>query len=178
MTGITHSYAGLWTRVAAFMSDYLIIALYMVVLAIVGMIVAVALPGTAAALFGSPMSGQTTGFLLLTLPVTLYFVLLESSPRQATWGKRRRGLRVTDTKGERLTRVRALGRTLLKFIPWELAHTCIWQARFAQPEPSPVITVGFVLVWILVGANVVGWWISPKHQTLYDWLSGTVVVKG
>ena len=113
---------------------------------------------------------------MLTLPVALYFALLESSSWQATWGKRRRGLKVMGTNGERLTRTRAIGRTLLKFIPWELAHTCIWQISFAPQEPSPLITLGFVLVWLLIGANIVKLWLSPTHQTLYDRLAGTYVI--
>jgi hypothetical protein len=47
---------------------------------------------------------------------------------------------------------------------------------FAQQEPSQIITVGFVLVWILVGANIVSLWISPTNQTLYDWLTSTYVL--
>jgi len=41
------------------------------------------------------------------------------------------GLRVIRTDGARLSKTRALSRTVLKFIPWELTHTLIWQIRFA-----------------------------------------------
>ena len=178
MTSKTQSYAGLWARVMAFGYDYLVIALYLIVLTAVGMVINSAFPDIANMLFGNPLSGQITGFITVTLPVTLYFALFEASRRQATWGKRRRGLKVIRTNGERLTRARAIGRNLLKFIPWELAHTCIWQISFAGQEPSPMITVEFVLVWVLVGANIVRLWINPMHQTLYDWLAGTFVVCG
>lgn len=177
MTSTTQSYAGLWARVVAFAFDYLAIALYLILLATIGLVVNSAFPDITPTLFGNPVSGQITGFLTATLPVTLYFALLESSPWQATWGKRRQRLKVIRSNGERLTRTRAIGRTVLKFIPWELAHTCIWQIGFGRQEPSPMITAGFVLVWILVGANVVRLWISPTRQTLYDWLAGTYVVK-
>ena len=69
-----------------------------------------------------------------------------------------------------------LARTALKFVPWELAHACIWQITFAAGQPSPLISAGFALVWVLVGANLVSLLVSRKHQTLYDWLSDTVVV--
>jgi uncharacterized RDD family membrane protein YckC len=110
--------------------------------------------------------------------VSLCFILFESSSWQATWGKRRLGVRVTSTDGTRLTILRAVSRTLLKFIPWELAHACIWQISFAQEAAKPMITMGFVLVWVLVGANIVSLWVSSTHQTLYDWFAGTYVVKG
>jgi hypothetical protein len=90
------SYAGLWARVLAFALDYLIIASYLVLVAAVGALVNLALPGLARMLFGSRVAGQTTGF-----------ALLESSAWQASWGKRRRGLRVVDARGGRLSRARA-----------------------------------------------------------------------
>ena len=160
-------------RVIAFAFDYIIIAGYLVFTVAVGGGVNIFFPEA----FANPVSGQIAGFLIVTVPVSLYFILFESSAWQATWGKRRKGLQVTGTDGAGLTILRASSRTLLKFIPWELAHICIWQISFAGPEPSPIITVGFVLVWILVGVNIVSLWISPTHQTLYDWLTGTYVVR-
>ncbi|MHC4112721.1 MAG: RDD family protein [Planctomycetota bacterium] len=174
---ITQSYAGLWVRVLAFAFDYLAMALYIVVVSAVSLTVQLAFPNIVPMFLNNPVSCQILVFCMVTLPISLYFALFESSGRQGTWGKRRQGLKVISTNGERLTRARSIGRTLLKFFPWELAHTCIWQVSFARQEPSPLIMVGFVLVWILIGANVVSLWISPKNQTLYDWLAGTYVVK-
>jgi len=167
------SYAGLGVRGVAFAFDYIIIAGYLIFAVLIGGAVNTFFPEA----FANPRSGQIAGFLIVTLPVSLYFILFESSAWQATWGKRRKGLQVTRTDGVRLTILRAGSRTLLKFIPWELAHICIWQISFTGQEPSSIITVGFVLVWILVGANIVSLWISPTHQTLYDWLAGTYVVR-
>jgi uncharacterized RDD family membrane protein YckC len=172
------SYAGLWVRVLAFAFDYLAIALYLILLSIVSLTVQLAFPNIVPMFFNNPVSAQIITFCMITLPISLYFALFESSARQGTWGKQRRRLKVISTNGERLTRAHSIGRTVLKFIPWELAHTCIWQVSLARQEPSPLITAGFVLVWILIGANVVSPLISPKHQTLYDWLAGTYVVKG
>jgi len=172
------SSAGIGERVAAFGFDYIIIAGYLLFIVVVGLIVNRFFPTFTSSLFGNPLFGQTTGFLLITLPVSLYYILFEASAWQATWGKQRKGLKVTRTDGTRLTLPRSIGRTLLKFIPWELTHTCIWQIRFAQQPPSPLITMGFVLVWILIGANLVSLWISPIHQSLYDRLVETYVVKG
>jgi uncharacterized RDD family membrane protein YckC len=176
MLTIKLSFARLGVRVTAFTLDYIIIAGYLLFIVALGILLNTFLPAVAHRLFSNPLSGQITGFLMITLPVSLYFILFESSAWQATWGKRKKSLQVTRTDGSRLTILRASGRTLLKFIPWELAHTCIWQISFAQQEPSQIIMMGFTLVWILVGANLVSVWISPTHQTLYDWLASTYVV--
>ncbi|MCC7358873.1 MAG: RDD family protein [Anaerolineales bacterium] len=172
------AYAGLWPRTVAFALDYLVIATYLIVLVGLGLLGQHFAPSLAAAIFGGPLSGEAAGLLLVTLPVTLYFALNESGPCQATWGKQRRGLRLQTLKGERLGLGRALGRTALKFVPWELAHACIWQMSFAGPAPSPLVVLGFALVWLLVGANALSVVVSRQRQALYDWLAGTVVVRG
>jgi len=169
--------AGLWVRILAFALDYLPIAAYLTVLVAAGAWLSRSAQPLSTAVFGDPVSGEATGFLLITLPVTLYFALFEASPRQATWGKRRLGLAVTDLAGGRLSLARSIGRTSLKFIPWELAHACIWWVTFA-PNPSlPIFIVGFATVWLMVAANVVSLLASPARQTLYDRVAGTVVVR-
>ena len=160
-------------RIRAFAFDYIIIAGYLIFTVALGGVVNTFFPEV----FSNPLSGQIAGFLVVTLPVSLYFILFEASVWQATWGKHRQRLQVIRTDSVRLTILHAGSRTLLKFIPWELAHLCIWQISFAGEESSPIITIGFMLVWILVGVNIVSLWISPTHQTVYDWLAGTYVVK-
>lgn len=170
--------AGLWIRIQAFAIDYLVILAYLALLTALVWKVNSAFPDILQVLFGDPLSGQITVIVIFTMPVTLYFALFDSSLWQATPGKRWRNLKVIRLNGEGLDRKRALGRELLKFIPWELAHACIWQIRFAPQEPSPMIAAGFVLVWILVGANIISLLISSTHQTLYDRFSGTYVATG
>jgi len=85
---------------------------------------------------------------------------------------------VTDVAGRRLSILRSIGRTMLKFVPWELAHACIWQVTFARDSSSAIYILGFAIVWLLVGANVVSLLVSPTRQTLYDRVAGTVVVRG
>ena len=128
-------------------------------------------------LFANHIRAQLTGFLLITLPVTLYFALSESSAQQATWGKKRMGVIVTDPNGERINFWRSLARTFLKFIPWELSHTLIWRINFSPQAGSTLINYGFTLVYLLVGTNIASLLITEKHQTLYDLLANTYVVK-
>lgn len=169
--------AGLWPRALAFAGDYLFLALYLGALAGLSWAAQALAPGLLAALFGSALAGQLTGLVVITLPVTLYFALPEASARQATWGKRRVGLRVQRADGARLSRGRSLARTALKFVPWELAHFTIWQLAFAADPEAPVYLAGFGLVWALIGANVVSVLVSPRRRALYGWLAGTVVVR-
>lgn len=168
-----------WRRFAAFLLDYLIISAYLVLLVIVGFGLGRGpLRGGFQELFADPNRSELSAFLLLVLPVILYFALFEHSSWQATWGKRTMGLRVTDTQGGGLSLLRSFARSLLKFVPWELTHACLWRIPgwpLAPATPSPLITAGLVLVWVVVGAYLVSMLVSKQHQTLYDWIAGTVV---
>lgn len=169
--------AGLNVRMLAFAYDYLFIAAYAIVLTGVGILANRYAPRAMGALFSSPWIAQSVSFLTITLPVTLYFSVQESGARQSTFGKARAGLRVETVAGTRLTFGRALGRTLLKFVPWELAHTFMWQITSARDPSSPVYTMGFFLVCVLVLANVAAVVATDRKQALYDRLAGTVVVR-
>jgi uncharacterized RDD family membrane protein YckC len=160
----------------AFTLDYLPIAGYLVGLTLISQALATRQPNVLERLFQGPVAGQASGFMLVTLPVTLYFAVQEASARQATWGKVRCSLKVIGPDGGRLSLGRALARTALKFLPWELAHTAIWQAQFASVERSPVIIAGFVLVWALVGANALSVGVRRDRRALYDQWAGTAVV--
>jgi uncharacterized RDD family membrane protein YckC len=68
-------------------------------------------------------------------------------------------------------------RTALKFIPWELSHTLIWTISFSPRSSSNLVSYGFVLVYVLIGLNLTSLIITKKHQTIYDFLAKTYVVK-
>lgn len=87
------AHVGLWVRRAAFAFDYLIITVYLILMTTLALTVTWIFPNLPRTLFGNPMSGQIIGFMVITLPVTMYFTLLESSFWQATWGKRWKNLR-------------------------------------------------------------------------------------
>lgn len=171
-----YSYAGLWVRIKAFALDYVIILIYLMLVAAGAMVFNLTAPGVIQIFYATPLSSQITSFMIVTLPVILYFALLESSVWQATWGKRRVGLRVIRTDGKRLSTSHALGRTLLKFATWELSHTLIWQVGFTAQELPPLVAVGFGLVWLLIGVNILSLLMSKTRQTLYDRLVSTHVI--
>jgi uncharacterized RDD family membrane protein YckC len=167
--------ASISRRLAAFAVDYVFIALYLVVLTLL----AVSLP-SATEFFRSPASGQAAGFLVLTLPVLLYFGLWEGSSYAATPGKRAVGIAVRRSNGTRLSRLRALARNALKLVPWELAHTCLWRIP-GWPQPNGELPLwaiaGFVTVWALILSNLLLAWRSRTGQAGYDWIADTVVVR-
>jgi len=178
---VTGKYAGLRLRMAAFALDYLIIVGYIVVLTVIafGVVMISGPRQPAAAPFANPLFSDLITFVTLVLPVILYFTLQEGSPRQATWGKRKVGLRVVTAAGEPLSKGQAFVRSLVKFLPWQLAHTSIYHIPgwpLAMTQPTPWVTAGLVLVWVLVGANLASLLLTKTHRTLYDWVAGAFVV--
>ena len=76
-----------------------------------------------------------------------YSVLMESAPWQGTLGKLATRINVTDLRGRRLTRLRALGRLFAKCAAWPLSY------------------LNYLLMTF-----------TPRMQGLHDLLSGTLVV--
>ncbi len=170
------------SRIIAFLLDYLVISGYLVVLT--GLTFVVSRNADAdswAAFFASPIRADLVAFLTTVLPVALYFAASESSARQATWGKRRRGLKVETTAGARPPFARTFARAGLKLLPWQLAHTCLFNIPgwpMDTGEPPAWVIVGFSLVWLLVAACFVSLFVSRDRRTPYDYASGTRVVHG
>jgi uncharacterized RDD family membrane protein YckC len=169
-------YAGFWIRAGAFALDYIIILGYLIGITLLSLLVNT-LFNMNQWLFADRIWAQLVAFLLITLPITLYFAVAESSVRQGTWGKQRLKLKVEDWNGKRISFWRALGRTLLKFLPWEISHTLIWQIYFSPQTDSVWINYGFVLVYLLMGVNIVSLKLTKTRQTLYDLLTSTYVIE-
>ena len=123
--------------------------------------------------FDSAVRNDIFAFTTLVAPVVATFAWQEASGHQATFGKRRVGLRVTDLAGERLNIGRALGRSAAKFLPWQIAHTAV----FGLIADSA--STGFIVLAItaqgLVVASVIAMAIDPRHRAFHDWAAGTRV---
>lgn len=141
-----------------------------------GVLLRVIAPDLSGALFGNPLLGELIGFMVLTLPVTLYFALSERSAAGGTWGKRRMRLRVVTDDGRRLSLGRSLARSGLKFVPWELSHAIIWQFSAAGADPPAILNVGLVGVWVLIGLNLLSALLDQRRRARYDRMARTVVV--
>lgn len=98
------AYAGFWARFAALLVDSAILVIIMVGVAIA---IAAVLPGEAAVLIGQ---------VVIFMVYLLYWPVMESSSRQATFGKSIVGIKVTDLNGARLSFVRAFLRNLAKIV--------------------------------------------------------------
>jgi uncharacterized RDD family membrane protein YckC len=169
------TYAGFWKRVGAFALDYIIILGYLLAVVFLSLL-ANSLFGANQWLFADRIRAEFVAFLIVTLPVTLYFAIFESSARQATWGKQRLKLKVVGRDENRIGVWRSLGRTLLKFVPWEISHTLIWQLYFSPQAESVWINYGFAFVYLLIGLNILSILLTKTKQSLYDLLTHTYVI--
>jgi uncharacterized RDD family membrane protein YckC len=167
-------------RLLAFGLDYLVIVGYLVVLAVVSLaIMASGLRGAFSAAWATAWSAEAMGFLMLTLPVVVYFAILESSKSGATLGKHALRLRVRGLAGQRLNPWRSLLRSGVKFLPWEMAHFTIWHfvyATNAHAQPPPWTTISLTGVYALVAANLVTLVVGKTHRTIYDRVAGSIVL--
>jgi uncharacterized RDD family membrane protein YckC len=142
-------YAGFWRRLAAFLIDYVIQAIMMVILAIAGLFITY---WASLSSGGSFESAAATGSVLLYVvfvPVLwIYHTLLESSRLQATIGKRLLGIIVTDMNNRRIGFGRANGRFWCKAL-------CLW-----------TLGIGFLMIAF-----------TKKKQGMHDKIADTLVIR-
>jgi uncharacterized RDD family membrane protein YckC len=129
------AYAGFWRRFAAHAIDYVIVLLGSLVLLV------------AATLVGLITDDSQEYFAPLPLiSYFLYCALLESSPWQATVGKRALGLKVMNRRGMRIGFARAVVRFLAKLLS------------------VATLLLGYLLVVV-----------TKRRQALHDLIAGTLV---
>jgi uncharacterized RDD family membrane protein YckC len=160
-------YGGFWIRFVAYFVDSLIVGIPMVVIILVAVFAFGAFGGLTSLKNLSDnadpnqvqqqimsMIGPLLGAYALVIACGivigwLYFALLESSPRQATFGKAMLSLRVTDANGNRLSFGHASGRYFAKFVTG---------------------LVPFGIGYIMAG-------FTAKKQALHDFIASTIVIK-
>jgi RDD family. len=117
---------------------------------------------------------------MTVVPATVVLAVLESSPREASIGKRTRHLRVVDAvTGSRVSLRRSIPRNTLKIgVPWTIGHAAVFsivQAGGSVSVPVSVwllTVVAYVLPIMYVAFLFVG-----QGRTPYDLISGTVVIQ-
>jgi uncharacterized RDD family membrane protein YckC len=127
------AYAGFWRRFAAYAIDYVLVLIGSAVL------------GAAATLAGLDDDGARLSLTALA-GYFLYCTLLESSPWQATVGKRVLGLKVMNRRGERIGFARAAARFVTKLL--SVLTLCL----------------GYLLIVV-----------TKRRQALHDLIAGTLV---
>jgi uncharacterized RDD family membrane protein YckC len=165
-----------WRRLAAGGVDYAIVAAYLALLALAGALLRAAGPLAGPITTpGGRVLGQLVAFAVLTLPVTLWFAWWEAAPRQATPGKRLLGLRVSRLGGGGLSWSRSLLRSAVRIaVPWELAHTAVWNTLVWPGPEAPLNTALFIVANALLALNVVMLFLGSRRPP-YDRLAGTIV---
>lgn len=131
------NYAGFWIRVAAIIIDGIILWLVNFILSLIMM--------------GGFTSTEIDSSFYLYFSVAIiiyvfYFPVMESSEKQATLGKMAVGIKVGNSKGERLSFMNALGRFFAKILS---------------------------NITLYIGYMMAGW--DPKKQALHDKLANTYV---
>lgn len=162
-------------RLKAFALDYILICAYLTLLVVFSVFL---FPSVQQLFVGSPGLAQLSGFALVTLPVSLYFIVCESSAGGQSLGKKIAGIRVVDRNAGRLPVPRSVLRTLLKFLPWELSHFMIYRFVHAGDSEPPLVAyiVGGV-VYALMIAYAATAIFTTKKQALYDIAARTQVVQ-
>lgn len=142
-------YAGFWIRfVAAFLDGLLVQVVVMPAAFILGAVIgaaglAVSMPDP-----GTELVAMIGGFTLGSIASWLYGAVMESSKKQATFGKMLLGLQVTDEAGQRISFARASGRHFAKYIS------------------TVILFIGYIMAGF-----------TERKQALHDMIAGTLVVK-
>jgi uncharacterized RDD family membrane protein YckC len=128
--------------------------------------------------FHSGERTQIYTLMTISLPIWLYFALTESSPWRATVGKKLLGLCVAGAeRGERIGFWRALVRTIIKLLPWEIAHLSnnlpapMWYAD------DPGFRIGFVVSGVLMIVYMAMVAFAPRRRGPHDLIARTVVLR-
>jgi uncharacterized RDD family membrane protein YckC len=152
------AYAGFWIRFAAYLLDELILGIPFLVVMTAAfflfggfrLMVRRSLEGPPGASFIGMMIGvYVVAFLFYFVVRWLYYALMESSPRQATFGKSLVSLSVCDVSGRPLSFGHATGRYFAKIV-------------------SGMIPFG-------IGFIIAGF--TEKKQAIHDMIAGTMVLQ-
>ncbi|HEY8913787.1 RDD family protein [Lacisediminihabitans sp.] len=124
---------------------------------------------------------EAIAFASLTLPVGVYLWATEASGRHATVGKRAMGLRVLSTDGSSPSAAAVLLRTIVKLMPWELAHFFVFQVTYyslhlGRPDSAPRwVLAGLVAANLIPLVYVACVVFTPSRRGPHDFAAGTVV---
>lgn len=128
----------------------------------------------------NPWLGELIGFITLTVPVSLYFIVTESGKWQASFGKRVVHIKITDHKGNKPSLRSIIVRTIIKFLPWELAHICI-QIMFSLNQESqssnPLLLTGLIISNVLLLLYILTILFRHDHGGPYDVVARTRLIK-
>lgn len=160
-------------RFLAFVIDYTIILLYGLVLFGLTMMSSSTFE---VSMEQSPLASQIIGFFTMTIPVFFYFYLTEKGRNKATIGKKMQKLVVQTDGANRSYNI--LVRNLIKFIPWEIAHTGVhWMKYYERHDMSNPVWVWVLLILpqVVVIIYIISIIRSKGKSSIYDKIAKTEV---
>ena len=179
-------YVSVWKRFWAFMIDLAVFAILFVVLA--------------------QILDEFTVSLVLLIIIWLYYALLESSPWQASVGKRIMGLKVVDKRGRRLTFGKATKRLLSRLVTNFTFYFGFFTAAFDKHKETlhdkmsksvvikkdiefnpedyqesdshdlTLVTMASVLLAVVFVAVLLRWVVLPQYQKIGDRLNAATII--
>ncbi len=175
--GLQYRYASIGRRVFSYVAE--VFLLFAGVLLLQGILIVLRLnPLVQSVLSGSGLSrGVYHTWLLGTvdLPLIIYYTATLGSSAQATLMMRWLGLRLERVGGTAVGFRRALMRTVVMLIPFEVNHVFMVWANTPEGVPNR-LSLQYAVVGILILAFVAATVLSPRRQSLHDRVAGTVVV--
>jgi len=115
--------------------------------------------------------------LNFSVPVWVYSIVLDSSPRRGTLGKRIVKLRVVaDSDGGSVSLSRIGLRTLLKLAPWEVVHVSVFALSEGLESFTSRQVAGLVFGNVLAVGYLVVAVATRGRRSLHDFAAGTAVV--
>lgn len=168
----------IFRRVGAFFIDYGLIFIYAGILFTIALLIQNITNQVISTVHDSPFKDQIFGFLVLTLPVFLYFYICERSAYKGTLGKIIFKIEVHSIKPGN-TKKSIFIRNLLRFLPWEIAHTGVhWIIYYTSNNHQTPIWVFILLIvpQIIVILYFISIVVSKGQSSLYDKIAETTVV--
>ena len=124
----------------------------------------------------NPYILQLIGFTTLTLPVLLYSWIAEKNSWKGTLGKKILNLKVEPILLSKNANI--FFRNVLKFLPWEIAHTGVHHAYHHDPtETGTPIWIWSLLILpqVVVIFYIITIFMSRGSQSIYDKFANTKI---